>query len=273
MVIFSSAKINLGLFVKNKREDGYHNIETIFWNLKDYNDVIEILPTTKEEDEFVFYGKTIQGDLKENLLYKALQLIRRDFPNARIPLKIILYKNIPMGAGLGGGSSNAAHLLKGLNTYFDLNISTEKLESYALELGSDCPFFIQKKPCIAEGRGEIFTPIDIDLEDVSIQVITPEIHISTAIAFHNLQIEEHSFSMHELGKMSIYDWKEILKNDFEKNVFQMFPEIQEIKQQMYEAGAIFASLSGTGSTVYGIFPKNKKATIDSTVAFQEFYCK
>lgn len=273
MLINASAKINIGLQVKKRREDGYHDIETVFYNIEDYHDIIEILPSQSDEDEYIFHGKEILGDIKENLIYKAVQLIKKNYPTSRIPLKIILLKNIPMGAGLGGGSSNAAHVLKGMNQYFDLHISDEELERLALELGSDCPFFIKKQSCVAQGRGEIFTPISIDLSAYSIQVITPFIHISTAMAFHNLQIKESPFSLFDITKFSVEDWKGMVSNDFESTIFPMFPEIEDIKQQLYDQGALYASMSGTGSSVFGIFNKEKKATIVSTVAFEEFYCK
>lgn len=273
MIVHATAKINIGLQVKNKREDGYHNLETVFFNLKDYYDVLEILPSESNEDEYVYLGREIIGEQKDNLVYKAVQLMKSHHESCRIPLKIILLKNLPMGAGLGGGSSNAAHIITGFNEYFNLGLSQELMEDYALTLGSDCPFFIHKNPCVAEGRGEIFRSISLDLSSYSIQVVTPDIHISTAMAFHNLVLEAHDFSLHQLSSIDLKEWKGRVFNDFERNVFDMFPEIGEIKDQMYSQGALYASMSGTGSSIYGIFNKNEKATINSTVAFKEFYCR
>lgn len=273
MIIKATSKINIGLFIKKKRDDGYHDIETVFYNLPDYHDILEIVPASGDKDEFEFFGKEILGELKDNLIYKALVLVREKYPQANVPLKIVLLKNLPMGAGLGGGSSNGSHMLTALNDYFNLKISVAELEDMSLTLGSDCPFFIEKITCVAEGRGEIFTPVNVDLSDYSIQLVTPDIHISTAMAFHKLDIQEHQFSLHDIESLPLAEWKNVVVNDFEKTIFNMFPEIQDIKEQMYEAGALYASLSGTGSSVYGIFPKNKKATVESTVAFQEFYCE
>jgi 4-diphosphocytidyl-2-C-methyl-D-erythritol kinase len=253
MVVFPNAKINLGLRVVAKRSDGYHDIDTVFYPIPFY-DILEIIPSNKDV-EFTFSGKEIIGNINSNLCYKAYQLIKKDYP--QIPsIKIHLHKNIPMGAGLGGGSSNGAFMLKMLNEKFQLGITGDVLEQYALQLGSDCPFFIANKACGASGRGEHFESIELDLKNKSFLLVNPGLHVSTADAFSKINIGNNISPCTSVIKHPIDKWKELLINDFEHSVFEIHPILKEIKETLYSAGAVYASMTGTGSSIYGIFEKD-----------------
>ena len=260
MVVFPNAKINLGLNIIGKREDGFHDLETIFYPVK-IIDALEIVENTDTKKiTFTTTGNTVQGDPTDNLCVKAFHLIKNDFP--KIPsAKMHLHKNIPMGAGLGGGSSDASAVLLLLNKLFDLNISTKQLHEYALQLGSDCPFFITNKPCFASGRGEQLRAVEIDLSNYKILIVHPAVHVNTALAFQGL--EQSNFSLPgELQSNILRDistWQGTVKNDFELSVFKQFPEIEAIKNKLYEAGAVYSSMSGSGSAVFGIFSKDSNA--------------
>jgi 4-diphosphocytidyl-2-C-methyl-D-erythritol kinase len=254
MIIFPNCKINLGLSVVSKRDDGYHNIETLFYPIPFY-DVLEVIndnQPSNQEVQLSTSGKIIQGEEEKNLCIKAYRLLKKDFPE--IPaISIHLHKNIPMGAGLGGGSSDGAYMIKLLNEKFNLGLDSIKMKSYALQLGSDCPFFIDNKPAFAEGRGEILHEVDIDLSGYGIILINPGIHVSTADAFRNISPSAAAHPYSEIINLPVNQWKDSLFNDFEKPVFEIHPAIQEIKEKLYTAGARYASMTGTGSTVYGIF--------------------
>jgi len=253
MITFPNCKINLGLNVLGKRSDGYHDIESVFFPVQ-IKDGIEIIE--KETFQFSTSGLPIEGDQEKNLCVKAYHLLKKDFP--QLPnVQIHLHKAIPMGAGLGGGSADGAFALNLLNKKFNLSLSENQLMNYALQLGSDCPFFILNKPCIAKGRGEILDQIDLDLSSFKIVIIHPNIHISTAWAFSNITPAIPKISIKEIIKQSIETWKEELKNDFEDAVFIQHPEIKNIKDGLYNAGAIYSSISGSGSAVYGIFEKDQ----------------
>ncbi|MEO7991082.1 MAG: 4-(cytidine 5'-diphospho)-2-C-methyl-D-erythritol kinase [Chryseolinea sp.] len=249
MVSFPPCKINLGLNILNKRPDGYHNLETCFFPLP-WTDILEIIPS--DALTFSSTGKAIPGRLEENLCLKAYALLKEDFDLPSV--KIHLHKIIPTGAGLGGGSSDAAYTLRLLNTIFKLNISNENLMSYAASLGSDCAFFIQDKPMMGSGRGEVLTEIDVRLKGKFLMLIKPEVHVSTAEAYANVRPNQPEFSLqHLLTTYTLNDWKNVVKNDFEESVFGKYPEINHIKEKMYSLGAIYASMSGSGSSVFGIF--------------------
>ena len=249
MITFPNCKINLGLNITGKREDGYHNLETVFFPLP-FTDVLEILPS--DSFEFAVTGLSISTD--DNLCIKAYNLLKKDFPDLS-SVKMHLHKAIPLGAGLGGGSSDAASTLSLLNEKFNLNLKTETLIDYALRLGSDCPFFIINKPCFATGRGEILQHINIDLSNYKILIVNPEIHIDTKWAFSKITPKQPSVSIKEIVSQPIETWKKQLQNDFEVPVFAEYPEIKKIKECLYNNGAIYTSMSGSGSTVYGIFKK------------------
>lgn len=250
MLVFPNAKINLGLNIISKREDGYHNIETIFYPVQ-LQDALEIVPATQKEGVFKQSGIVIKDDPNNNLVIKAYNLLRRDY---KIPeIDIYLYKHIPFGAGLGGGSADAAFMLKLINDFACLNLSVKKLEEYASQLGADCPFFIQNKPVFAEGIGNIFSPISLSLNGYTLVLIKPEIHVSTQEAYSNVNPQKSEKSIVSIIKEPIETWKNTLFNDFEISVFRKYPAIAKIKQQLYEEGALYASMSGSGSSVFGIF--------------------
>jgi 4-diphosphocytidyl-2-C-methyl-D-erythritol kinase len=255
MVSFPNCKINIGLHILGKRTDGYHNLETIFYPIA-INDIVEIIESDESTDEVNFSssGFHIDGPQDQNLCIKAYTLLRAQFPHLP-PIKMHLHKAIPMGAGLGGGSADAAFTLQLINSKFSLQLTQEQLMGYALTLGSDCPFFLFNKACHGTGRGEILSPITLDLTGYSIIVINPGIHISTALAFSSIKMEEKKSSLSELIANPISSWKDCISNDFEKTVFEAFPEIAQIKNKLYLQGAIYASMSGSGSSVYGIFNK------------------
>ncbi len=263
MVRFPNCKINLGLHVTHKRPDGYHNIETVFYPVL-LRDALEIIPST--EMQFEVTGLEVRGNAEDNLCLKAYQLLKKDFPHLH-PLKIHLHKAIPIGAGLGGGSSDGAFMLTMINGKFDLQLSEKALIDYALQLGSDCPFFIINKPCFATGRGEVLEPITLDLSAYKIIVVNPQIHVSTKEAFSRLTPKIPEKSVKEIIAQPVVSWREELSEDFEKPVFDLHPAIKEIKDGMYAAGAIYASMTGTGSTVFGFFNK----TFEADFSFPENY--
>ena len=249
MIAFPNCKINLGLNILSKREDNFHNLETVFFPIS-FTDILEILPSGNNSHLKVSGFAT--GKTKDNLCMKAFNLIRKDY--TQMPdVTMRLHKAIPIGAGLGGGSADAAFTLQLLNKKFNLNISEKKLLEYALELGSDCSFFLVNKPCLATGRGEIIKSIDLSLSGKKILLINPGIHINTSEAFKEIKPFEPTKRIEEIINQPIETWKPELKNDFEDPVFKKYPTIKTIKQRLYDAGAIYAAMSGSGSTVYGIF--------------------
>jgi 4-diphosphocytidyl-2-C-methyl-D-erythritol kinase len=252
MKLFPNAKINIGLNVVERRTDGYHNIETVFYPV-DLQDVIEIIPAATLDAEYSFStsGIKIDGDADNNLIIKAFRLLKKDYP---LPAtNIHLEKNIPFGAGLGGGSADAAFVLKGLNVLYNLQLSDEKLEQYATKLGADCAFFIQNKAVFASGTGNEFTPVNLSLKGYYLLLAKPEIHVSTPEAYAMLTPSKPEKSLLESLQQPIEKWKTLITNDFEKAVFARHPQIGNIKQQMYDAGALYAAMSGSGSAVFGIF--------------------
>lgn len=248
MISFPNAKINLGLTILSKREDGFHNIESCFYPI-DLKDALEI--NVSAAFSFHTHGVAIPGDPKSNLCIKAYQILKDDFDLS--PVEIHLLKNIPMGAGLGGGSADGAFTLKLLNKLFNLSLSDQQLEEYALQLGSDCPFFIKNVPTITTGRGEKLTPFELDLSNYRIETFNPDIHISTKEAYTGVTPHQPEKSIAEILSQPISKWKDLLVNDFENSVFPHHPEIHAAKTEMYKKGAIYASMTGSGSTVFGIF--------------------
>lgn len=257
MIIYPNSKINLGLHILQKRTDGFHNLETIFYPLplQDALEIIQHPSYHSSEIEFTTSGLPIDADNENNICVKAFQLLKKDFP--QLPsVKMHLHKVIPAGAGLGGGSSDGAFTLLLVNEKFNLGLSEAQLINYASQLGSDCPFFIKNKPCFASGRGEILEAIDLNLSNCKIVLVNPSIHINTAWAFSQIKSNQERISLKEIIRSPVKDWKDVLKNDFEEAVFQKFPEIKTIKENLYQQGAVYASMSGSGSTVYGFFEKN-----------------
>ncbi|SJZ49622.1 4-(cytidine 5'-diphospho)-2-C-methyl-D-erythritol kinase [Sediminibacterium ginsengisoli] len=261
MVVFPNCKINLGLNIVRKRTDGYHDLETIFLPVS-LRDALEILPAGAGVNEISFTasGLPVNGRPEDNLCIRAWQLLKKDYPGLPA-VKMHLHKAIPMGAGLGGGSADGTFTLRLLSDMFQLAIPDERLSEYALELGSDCPFFLLNKPCFAKGRGEEMEPLELDLSGYKILLVHPGIHISTGWAFAQIRPAQPSVSLKERITMPPAQWKQFIKNDFETPVLAAYPELAEIKDQLYRSGAVYASLSGTGSTIYGIYQHD--ATIPS----------
>ena len=256
MIVYPNAKINIGLKVLNKREDGFHNLESIFYPVPWY-DILEI--NRSENFEFKSFGLKIKGKPGDNLVIKAYRLVKDKFniPNCKIHLQ----KQIPMGAGLGGGSADAAFTITALNKLFNLNISIDQMIKMADSLGSDCSFFIENKPKLVTGKGEILKDIDFNLNGYYIKLVNPEIHISTKVAFENLEIEpHHQPTLNTLTPQQLFKDNLLAVNDFEKGIFNLYPIIKHIKNQLIKEGALYASMTGTGSTVYGIFRTKPKTT-------------
>lgn len=268
MLSFPNAKINLGLQITRKRIDGYHDLNTLFIPIP-YTDALEFVPATVTTFESI--GLPIQGDVKDNLVLKAYNLLKEDFP--QLPsLQIILHKNIPMGAGLGGGSADGTFILRMLNDAYQLGLDKAQLVTYALALGSDCPFFVYNQPSFATGRGEALEPIQIDaLNDYSLMLILPKLHISTAKAFSGITPKETTYNLKDINNLGISEWKDHIYNDFEESVFPQFPVLKAIKDDLYAQGAIYAAMSGTGAAMYAIMPKGKAASIDILDGEQHFF--
>jgi 4-diphosphocytidyl-2-C-methyl-D-erythritol kinase len=248
MVWFPTAKINLGLHVLRKRADGFHDISTCFYPVN-WKDILEIIPAG--EFSFKSSGLTIPGDKKDNLCIKAYNLLKKE--HNLPPVKIHLHKIIPMGAGLGGGSSDAVFTLKGLNELFKLELKIEDLQPYAQQLGSDCPFFLYDQPMMASGRGDELQALDLSISGFKLIIVYPEINVNTASAYTGIKPSDDRVALEKVLKQEIDTWKNDLFNDFEKSVFQLHPQIQTIKEKLYNAGAVYSSMSGSGSAVYGLF--------------------
>ena len=256
MILFPPAKINLGLNILFKREDGYHELNSVMTPIP-LTDILEIVPS--ESFKFEQSGINIPDEIENNLCVKAYRLFQ-DYYNIS-PVNIHLKKIIPMGAGLGGGSSDAAYVLLGLNKLFELNLADEVLENMAAQLGSDCPFFIKNLTQLATGRGEILKPINFDLKDYNIKLLNIGIHVSTKDAYSNVNFSKNK----ELDKIitaPIQTWQEMVSNDFEKSVFLKYPELKTIKQKFYDEGALYAAMSGSGSTMFGIFKEKPESSLN-----------
>jgi len=254
MIVFPNAKINIGLNIVEKREDGFHNVESIMYPIKSLHDVLEVIECKAGGNvEFVSTGIKIPGALKSNLCIKAYELLKKDY---NLPfVKIHLHKVIPIGAGLGGGSADAAFMLIALNKLFKLGLSDENLEEYAKILGSDCAFFIKNNPVYASGKGDCFNAVDMDLSDYTIKVEYPELHIGTREAYAGIIPMKTKKNLKDLIKLPIENWKGLIKNDFEISIFPNHYQIEELKESFYKEGAIYAAMTGSGSSVFGIFKK------------------
>ncbi len=249
MITFPNAKINLGLHIVEKRPDGFHNIETCFYPVN-WCDIIEINESKKTT--FRSTGIAIPGNSNDNLCLKAFKLLQKDYqlPN----VEIHLHKNIPIGAGLGGGSADAAFVIKAIAQKYDLIFENDLLKFYASQIGSDCAFFIDNQPSIAFEKGDVLSPIDLDLKGKYLVLVYPEIHIDTKTAYSGVNPRKPEQSIEQIVTNSpINEWKNFLVNDFEKGIFQKFPELEKIKSRLYDSGAMYAAMSGSGSTIFGIF--------------------
>lgn len=261
MILFPNAKINIGLNILSKREDGYHNLETIFYPIA-WKDSLEIIKSN--DQQFSSSGISIPGD--GNLCQQAYDLLDRDFGLESV--HIHLHKNIPIGAGLGGGSSDAAFTLMGLNEMFDLKLSSIQLKEYALKLGADCPFFIDNKACLAKGIGEELTDVVLNISNVFLIVATPDVHVSTAMAYSGVVPQIPEVSLQKLILEPMTNWS--MKNDFEEGIFRLEPKIKALKDKMLDHGAIYCSMSGSGSSVFAFFDKKPMLHLDGcSVHLQE----
>jgi len=280
MLCFPNCKINIGLSVTRRRDDGYHDIETVFYPVETtagktgdmkLHDVLEVVsaPATS----LSMSGLAVSGNDHDNLVIKAYNLLKEQFPATISDLDIYLHKAIPMGAGLGGGSADGAYMLRLLNDFFHLNLTKKELAELALQLGSDCPFFIYNTPRFATGRGEQMTDIPLDISAYSLQIICPEVHVSTAKAFSMIKPKPAGFDLRLLPALPISQWKDNIFNDFETPVFEMHPELAAIKQNLYDLGALYASMSGSGSAIYGLFEKGRRAEHTGRTGHADFYIK
>lgn len=252
MICFPNAKINLGLNVTEKRADNFHNIETVFYPIG-WTDALEIIETPGAGNEFTLNlsGIAIQGALEDNLLYKAYRLIRQ---SRSLPaITVYLHKALPMGAGLGGGSADAAFFINLLNQQFGLNLSEAERLQIAKPLGSDCAFFIHNKPVFAYQKGDVFSAVDLDLSAYYLAVIYPDVHSNTKDAYSLVKPAKPAKVVSEIIRQPISTWKHELVNDFETSIFSKYPVVKKTKEDLYAAGAIYASMSGSGSAVFGLF--------------------
>ncbi len=248
MILFPPCKINIGLHVLHKRNDGYHALDTLMYPIP----ICDILEVVKSENfEFTNSGLTIPGEGQMNICIKAYQLMVKEYQIS--PIKIHLHKVIPMGGGLGGGSSDGTYTLKAINELFSLSLSIERLQELAAQLGSDCPFFVTALPQVATGRGEILESVDFSLKGMYLYMVNLGIHVSTAKAFSKVQFYTSETSIAELIKQPLETIQGELENSFETSVFESYPELADIKSRFTEQGAIYASMSGSGSTMSGIF--------------------
>ena len=266
MICFPNAKVNLGLNIVSKRPDGYHNLETIFYPIA-IKDALEIIVRENQgKDTFFEAGIKVDGAPENNLVMKVLRLMREhyQFPS----VEVHLLKKIPFGAGLGGGSADASFMFRLLNDTFSLGATNQELALLAVKIGADCPFFIYNKPVFASGIGEIFEDIELTLKDYFFALVKPDIHVSTKDAFAEVRPKEPQMSLKEIVKHPLAEWRNLMINDFEKSVFSKYPAIESIKKTLYDNGAIYASMSGSGSSVFGIFDRE---TADLEGLFPDSY--
>ncbi|SHJ11262.1 4-diphosphocytidyl-2-C-methyl-D-erythritol kinase [Hymenobacter daecheongensis DSM 21074] len=249
MLVFPNAKLNLGLYVTGQRPDGFRNLESVFVPLP-WCDALEMLPAA--ENQLTLTGIPIPGDPATNLCWRAYELLKADFNLP--PIHMHLHKVVPIGAGLGGGSADAAFALRALNELFDLQLAMETLENYARRLGSDCAFFIKNKPVLAHEKGDVFQPIDLNLTGTACKVIYPGLHIGTAEAYARVVPRPPRHNLRQSLAQPMETWRETVSNDFEEALSSVYSVLAELKQALYAAGAAYASLSGSGSAVYGLFP-------------------
>ena len=269
MIEFVNAKLNIGLNIVSKRSDGYHNLETVFYPIGKGShgpdshgalcDLLEIVPAKDGVDELITLGNKVDCPTEKNLVWKALMAFRNAYEGESPSVKIILDKHLPDGAGMGGGSADASFTLKALNKLHGNPFSDEDLARIALTLGADCPFFVYNRPCFATGIGEVMEPINLDLSNYWIAIVKPAVSISTKEAFSMITPQSPEKSVNEIVALPIEQWRDVLVNDFERSMFALHPEIESIKEQLYADGAIYASMTGSGSAFFGIFDSEEKA--------------
>ena len=257
MIGFANAKINIGLQIIGRRSDGYHLINTVMYPVREFNDVVEIVPS--KSFGLVTTGLPLDVVTEKNLVYKAYQLLK-DHYNLP-PVNIFLHKIIPYGAGLGGGSSDAAQVILLVNKLFNLGLSTEQMKDFASRLGADCAFFIENTPALATGTGTELTALDLNLDSYNIVILKPDFGISTKEAYSMVKPSEPGFDLAQIAKLPVEKWKDYIVNDFERFLFPKYPVLADIKSRLYDSGALYASLSGSGSALYGIFPDKTDLTL------------
>lgn len=255
MIVFPNAKINIGLHVVSRRPDGFRNLESCFYPVQ-WQDALEVVPAS--QTQLTLSGIPVPGATETNLCGQAYDLLRMDYNLP--PVNMHLHKNIPIGAGMGGGSADGAFALQVLNNLFALNLAPEVLEGYARRLGSDCAFFIRNKPVFARERGDVFEPINLDLSSYQILIVYPNLHITTGEAFGLVKTEMPRYNLKKVLEQDITTWKDKVENSFEVALFPKYPVLPEIKAELYAQGAIYASMTGSGSAIYGIFPPGEIAT-------------
>ena len=272
MIVYPNAKINIGLNVVEKRPDGYHNLETVFYPIG-LQDILEIKVLDEGNVPECGYklkitGTILDGSPEDNLVVRAFKMLKHDFNLP--PVSIGLYKHIPTGAGLGGGSSDAAFTIKTLNKRFDLRLTDEQMEDYCTRLGADCPFFIKDTPVFATGIGNEFHPVSFSLKGKHLVLVKPDIFVSTKDAYAKVNVRRPDTPLPELLAQPLETWKDTVINDFERSVFSKYPEIAAIKDSMYDIGAVYASMSGSGSSVFGIFDEPVENIDD---VFSGMFCR
>ena len=272
MLTFPNAKINIGLNITEKRSDGFHNIESVFYPVE-WCDALEIIPNKNPDATNVVFqssGLAIPGNENSNLCLKAWNLLQ---DRINIPPMIHLHKVIPMGAGLGGGSADGAFTLKMLNEVYELKLSNDELKDFARKLGSDCAFFIENRPVFCFNKGDEFEDFKLDLKGKFVVLVNPDIHISTAEAYSGVSPKKPHIALKTALSQPISEWKKIVKNDFEEKLLLKYPTIAEVKETLYQSGAVYASMTGSGSTVYGIFEQESdlKSSFPSFAMWQGFF--
>lgn len=250
MITFPNAKINLGLNIVERRADGYHNLETVFYPIG-LNDVLEIVPARGDESTLTTYGNPVDCPVEKNLVMKALRLMQKHYDVPEVD--IYLYKHIPDGAGLGGGSSDASSTMLMLNDMFNLGVEREELARHAATLGADCPFFIYNRPMMATGIGDVLSPIDVNLKGLYLLLIKPDVSVPTKVAYSRVTPAPSTSNLENDLAASVSQWSGVVKNDFEQSVFAHYPKLAQIKTTIKNSGALYASMSGSGSSIFGIF--------------------
>ena len=248
--IQTGCKINLGLNIVERRPDGYHNLQTIFYPVPLYDELT--IREGQDEDVLTLCGNPLEGDVQDNLVLRAVRLLRQEGFQMP-PLCIDLKKVIPSGAGLGGGSSDAACMIKSVARLYDLPLSEEQMKALAGKLGADCPFFINPQPLYAEGIGDVFKAISLSLSGWYLMLVKPDVHVSTREAYAGVRPHLPACSLLETATLPVGQWAGRMENDFEENIFAGHPLLSEIKQELYNQGAVYAAMSGSGSTLYGLF--------------------
>ena len=269
MIAFPNAKINLGLNIVERRPDGYHNIETVFYPIG-LTDVLEIVPAHGNVSTLTTYGNPVDCPIEKNLVMKALRLMQQHYSVPEVDM--YLFKHIPDGAGLGGGSSDASSTMLMLNDMFNLGIKIEELARLAATLGADCPFFIYNTPMLATGIGDILTPIDLSLKGLWLFLVKPDVSVPTKVAYSRVTPAPSTTSLHADVAKSVDQWSGVVKNDFEPSVFAAYPQLATIKSAIEKAGALYASMSGSGSSVFGILDdvnmaEKLKGKFDNTTTY------